>query len=411
MLSARAYSLRQKSRLAISLSWIGGYTNIIALLALGTVVSHVTGTTTQLGKNIGQRNGAQCLFFASLLLTFLAGAMLSAIMTEIAKRNGWRSKYVLPIALEAILLTMVGTWLPNHPANPGEVAYIMAGLASLAMGLQNATITKISGAVVRTTHLTGIFTDLGLETIQYLFWYKDRLIKRRWERAGRLLRISRRHPSAQRLLLLASIAGSFGFGVVAGYFAYSMVSAHAMYAPVCFLLWIVLLDMRTPIADIREMDLVNDPELRLHSLLNQLVPPEIVLYRFACARGNLSHRAPNFQLWLDRVPEDCKVVILAISPLTRFDPNAVLDLEAAVRNLHAHGRTLIISGITTAQFKALDALGVARMMEISNLCPDLEFAVARALALLPPKRGTERAMSQEQAEVVPVGGINPALQP
>ncbi len=36
------------------------------------------------------------------------------------------------------------------------------------MGLQNATITKISGAVIRTTHLTGVTTDLGIETVQYL---------------------------------------------------------------------------------------------------------------------------------------------------------------------------------------------------------------------------------------------------
>src|SRR6266852_6242646 len=99
MLSARAYSLRQKSRLAISLSWVGGYTNIVSLLALGTVVSHVTGTATQFGKSIGMHDGAQGLFFGSLLLTFLAGAALSALTTEIAKRQGWRSKYILPVAL------------------------------------------------------------------------------------------------------------------------------------------------------------------------------------------------------------------------------------------------------------------------------------------------------------------------
>jgi uncharacterized membrane protein YoaK (UPF0700 family) len=405
MLSARAYSLRQKSRLAISLSWIGGYTNVIALLALGTVVSHVTGTATLLGKSIGERSLSHFLFFGWMLLTFLAGAALSALMTEAAKRHGWRSKYILPIALEAVLLSIIAIYMPGHPAGagaaaawvgaagvaPGEISYGFAALASLAMGLQNATITKISGAVVRTTHLTGIFTDLGLEGIQYLFWYKDRLTKRRWERAGRLLRISRRHPSAERLLLLASIAGSLGFGTVAGYLVFTSWSGAALWAPVAFLVWIIWVDLRSPIADIREMDLLNDPELKLHSLVNQLLPREIVLYRFACARGggNLAHRAPNFQLWLDRVPENCRVVVLAISPLTRFDTNAILDLEAAVKNLHAERRQLIISGVTTAQFKALDALGVARMMDMNNLCPDLEFAIARAIAIVPARRPPE----------------------
>jgi uncharacterized membrane protein YoaK (UPF0700 family)/anti-anti-sigma regulatory factor len=386
MLSARAYSLRQKSRLAISLSWIGGYTNVVSLLALGTVVSHVTGTATQLGRNIGARNAGQSLFYGWLLVMFLSGAVLSALTTEIARRHGWRSKYILPIALEAVLLCIIARYLAYHPLAHGEIAYGMAGVASLAMGLQNATITKISGSVIRTTHLTGIFTDLGLESVQYLFWYKDRLAKRRWERAGRLLRISRRHPSAERLLLLASIAGSFGFGVVVGDLVYSRFGGIALYAPVAFLLWIIYVDLHSPIADIREMDLLNDPELKLHSLVNQLLPREIVLYRFACARGHLAHRAPNFQLWLDRVPEDCRVVVLAISPLTRFDTNAILDLEAAVRKLHDEDRKLIISGITPSQFKALDGMGVARMMDINNLCPDLEFAIARAIALAPARQ-------------------------
>jgi len=77
-----------------------------------------------------------------------------------------------------------------------------------------------------------------------------------------------------------------------------------------------------------------------------------------------------------------RVIVLAINPRTRFDENAVLDLEAAVGRLHEQRKRLILSGITTHQFKALDALGVARMMDINNLCPDLEFAIARAMAVL-----------------------------
>ena len=55
MLSASAYSFRQKSRLAISLSWIAGYTNVIAFLMCGgVVVAHVTGNVTHFGKAAGQ---------------------------------------------------------------------------------------------------------------------------------------------------------------------------------------------------------------------------------------------------------------------------------------------------------------------------------------------------------------------
>jgi uncharacterized membrane protein YoaK (UPF0700 family) len=375
MLSARAYSMRQKSRLAISLSWIAGFTNAIALLGLGTVVSHVTGTSTNFAKSIGAGEWRDAGFFGYLLLTFVAGSALSAVMTETARRRGWRSKYILPIAVEAALLALIAFHLARHPLADPRFPDMLAGVASLAMGLQNATITQISGAVVRTTHLTGIFTDLGIETVQYFFWYKDRMAQRRWERAGRLLRISFRHPSFLRLALLLSIAGSFGFGAVLGTIALLNWSGVALIIPVAFLLWIVYVDLTSPIADIREMDLLNDPELKLHNLVNHLLPREVVLYRMS---GALTQRAPNFAAWIDRLPAHCRVIIMAFSPLTRFNANAALDLQAAVVSLRQSGRDLIISGITTA--------GVIRLMDVNNVCPDLEFAIARAVAIFSEMR-------------------------
>jgi uncharacterized membrane protein YoaK (UPF0700 family)/anti-anti-sigma regulatory factor len=382
MLSARAYSFRQKSQLAISLSWIGGYTNIIAFLALGNLASHVTGTVTHLAHSVAVLNYQRAGFFGLLLLAFTAGAALSGCMTESARRRGWRSKYMLPITLEAFLLALLSLHLKYRVTPPtGLALYEAIGLVSLAMGLQNATITKISGAVVRTTHLTGICTDFGLEGVQFLFWWGDKLAKQRRERAGRLLKVSRRNPSALRLLLLMCIAVSFSFGAVAGTIIYTRWAPISLLIPVVFLMWIVYGDWRTPIADIRELDLLNDPELRLQGIISKLLPPGVVMYRASCLRVGAPHRAPNFQLWLDRVADNAQVVVLAVSPLTKFDANAVLDLEAAVNRLHAGGKKLILSGITTHQYKALDALGVARMMDINNLCPDLEFAIARAMVV------------------------------
>jgi uncharacterized membrane protein YoaK (UPF0700 family) len=384
MLSARAYSFRQKSRLAISLSWIGGYTNVIGLLAFGTVVSHVTGTATQLGRWIAAGDFRQLMFYALLLFTFFFGAALSGFLTETARRRGWRSIFVFPLVVEAVLLSALMAMLfarETHLAEPR--VYAMVALAAIAMGLQNATITRISGAVVRTTHLTGIFTDLGLEGMQYLFWWKDELCKRRQARLGRLFKVARRHPEALRLALLLSIAGSFGLGVVLGTLAFSHLNATALVAPIMFLFWIVFVDWRSPIADIREMDVLNDPELRFEGSMGNLLPMEVVLYRATYQQGRRAnaHRGPNFQLWLDRIPPACRVVVLALSPLTCFDANTVLDLEAAVKHLHDDNKKLVLSGISSAQFKALDELGVARMMDISNICPDLEFAIARAIAV------------------------------
>src|SRR4051794_1785432 len=113
MLSASAYSFRQKSRLAISLSWVAGYTNVVAFLMCGhIVVSHVTGNVTHFGESAAEvilhpNHGPwrDVAFFGFLAATFFFGAITSAVMTEGARRRGLRSKYILPMAVEAALLT------------------------------------------------------------------------------------------------------------------------------------------------------------------------------------------------------------------------------------------------------------------------------------------------------------------
>src|SRR4051794_21193584 len=174
MLSAEAYSFRLKSRLAISLSWIAGYANVITLIACNEVVSHQTGNTTHLGQAAGQVLLRQpsaipnLLYFGFLVGMFLLGAISSAFMTEGARRAGQPSKYIAPMTLEALLLSalLVALRYEPDPNHSWSSLYAITGLASFAMGLQNATITKISGAVVRTTHLTGVITDFGLEGVQ-----------------------------------------------------------------------------------------------------------------------------------------------------------------------------------------------------------------------------------------------------
>jgi uncharacterized membrane protein YoaK (UPF0700 family) len=245
MLSANAHSFRLKSRLAISLSWIAGFTNAVTLISFAQVVSHQTGNSTHVALAIGRlilgQSGAagDVIDFSFLLASFLAGAMYSGIMTEGARRAGWKSQYTLPMAVEAFLL-LIFTVLLHHRSlqNPSEHSklWYSIGIAAFAMGLQNATITRISGAVVRTTHLTGVITDFGLESIHLLLWWADR-IKRAPSRPPSL-RIRHVHPSANRLILLASIFFSFLFGAILGTITFTRFGSFALLAPIT---WIALL--------------------------------------------------------------------------------------------------------------------------------------------------------------------------
>jgi uncharacterized membrane protein YoaK (UPF0700 family) len=403
MLSAGAYSFRKKSRLAISLTWIAGYTNVITFMMLGAiVVSHVTGNVTHFGLAVAEAAEgvdsawSQLLFFGNLIVCFFLGAVSSGVMTEVARRRGVRSKYILPMAVEAALLTSIAIGVALHVSgvmSAGDVAnhYWMSSVASAAMGLQNATITRISGAVVRTTHLTGVTTDLGLESVQYILWAWDRSRRRGSNgkinggastRLGRVWKISRRHPSFLRLLLLASIFGSFLFGAVAGTIAFIKLPEYALIAPVLFLLWIIWVDWRKPIADVRELDLTADAELGGHDGVMALLPENVGLYRLTHHRHDAMHHAPDFGAWVDRLPKHWRVVILAVSPLTHFDSDSAMNLADAVQKLHATSRELIMCGVKPNQYKILNRGGLVSVLKNENFVPDIEFALARAINLL-----------------------------
>jgi uncharacterized membrane protein YoaK (UPF0700 family) len=385
MLSAEALSFRQQSRLAISLSWIGGFTNVFALQTLGTFASHITGASTWFAFNTASGLWSDAVLFAVIVGSFFGGAISSAFLTETARRHGARSKYTLPLTIEAMLLTALIFALRHADASQGVWRCFLLGLTAYAMGLQNATITKISGAVVRSTHLTGVLTDLGIESVQFGFWAWDLLRGRWWQRSGRILRISQRHPAFLRVALLASIWGSFVFGAFVGALGYQRFHRFTLLAPVIFLLFIVGLDWYKRIAEIREIDPLADPDLKLHGIVHTLLPAELGLYRLA----HDPHRhflSPNFNMWIDRIPATKRVVILVLSPLMKFDASAILDMEHAIAKLEASHKRLLIAGITPAQYKKLAHEHLVERIGASNVCPDLEFAIGLATEIVQEMR-------------------------
>jgi uncharacterized membrane protein YoaK (UPF0700 family) len=104
------------------------------------------------------------------LLFFVAGAACSAVMVNAARRRRMRSEYALPLLLEALLLLcfgLLGSWLSRIE---GPFVPVTVMLLCFIMGLQNAVITKLSRTEIRTTHLTGVITDIGIELGKLLYW-------------------------------------------------------------------------------------------------------------------------------------------------------------------------------------------------------------------------------------------------
>jgi uncharacterized membrane protein YoaK (UPF0700 family) len=329
MFITQAHSFTQQARLAITLAWVAGYTNILAVLTCGHVVSHASGTASDLGR-FAVGGAWPALGFAAFLLgAFLLGAMMSGFTTELGRRRGWESVYVLPMILQALLLTGFAAGVNLHDPEALETGarlYAMTGLASAAMGLQNATITRISAGVVRTTHVTGVLTDLGTELVSFL-WF---LAGQRANGGGAIWREVRRHAGARRLALLASILLSFAFGAGLGALAYGRAHRLAMFPPVLFLLWIIAQDLRRPIAEIEPSEIVSDLGLSLPEEL------AVVHLRRDSRRGGSAggmQRLPDLMAWMDRLPVRVQVVVLDLDRVTSMDADSALDPLAACTDL------------------------------------------------------------------------------
>lgn len=140
---------------AFILAAVGGMVNVVGLLGFEhQAITHLTGTTTMLGAAIGDGSGTNALHFGAMILAFLAGTAFSGWLVE---DNALRldGRHHIAMALEALMLLAA---MPLLWRGRASGMY----LATCACGLQNAMVSTYSGVVVRTTHLSGMFTDLGI---------------------------------------------------------------------------------------------------------------------------------------------------------------------------------------------------------------------------------------------------------
>ncbi|SDI35802.1 YoaK family protein [Paraburkholderia phenazinium] len=157
-------------RLGRSLAFVAGAANAGGFLAVGQYTSHMSGIVSSLADNLALGEINAIVTGLSSLLSFLFGAATSAIMISWGRRQQLHSLYAMPLMLEATLLLcfgLLGTNLETH-----RVLFVPATVCLLCyvMGLQNAMITKISKAEIRTTHVTGLVTDIGIELGKFFYW-------------------------------------------------------------------------------------------------------------------------------------------------------------------------------------------------------------------------------------------------
>jgi uncharacterized membrane protein YoaK (UPF0700 family) len=194
-------------RLGVTLCFVAGATNAGGFLAVGQYTSHMTGIMSRVADGLVLGQIGLALAGLASLLSFLGGAMTTTLMVNWALRRGLHSAYGRPLLLEAALLLLFGLF----GAGIHWFAEVFIPLTVLVlcfiMGLQNAVITKISNAQIRTTHITGLVTDMGIELGKLI--YINRL-------ADRTPVVANRRKLFIHLVLIAGffvggLAGALGF--------------------------------------------------------------------------------------------------------------------------------------------------------------------------------------------------------
>ncbi|MGX7667232.1 YoaK family protein [Flavobacterium pedocola] len=164
-------TFRHNLRLASNLSLVAGIVNSVGVLAISTLTTNVTGHFAYFSEELIVGEFAKAIPFLLYIFFFFLGAFVSNFFIEIAAIKKKKYIHTAPMFLELFLLVVVGFWNEwnfSETENANQIAYILL----FSMGLQNALVTKISQSTVRTTHLTGLFTDLGIETSQFFFYRK-----------------------------------------------------------------------------------------------------------------------------------------------------------------------------------------------------------------------------------------------
>ncbi|MBR9894755.1 MAG: DUF1275 domain-containing protein [Shimia sp.] len=147
-------------RLAGLLSLVAGALNAAGFELAGLFSANMTGNISAMADNLAKGGWGAALLFGLVVVVFILGALVAGLLIEAGRQRGKRRIYAAVVAMEAVILILTGL-AALAGLTGGDGVGIICMLAGV-LGMQNAVSTRISRARVRTTHVSGMATDVGL---------------------------------------------------------------------------------------------------------------------------------------------------------------------------------------------------------------------------------------------------------
>lgn len=150
------------------LACVAGVINAVGFVAFGGFVTHVSGNATRAAVEYSEGHFLIAGVFLVGIFFFISGAVTTTLLLRGHSIESPKVTYGLPLIVEALLIGGVA-WFASDKINTGQTLEIerikdawYLNLLTFAMGMQNAIIRQGTGTIIRTTHMTGIVTDIGI---------------------------------------------------------------------------------------------------------------------------------------------------------------------------------------------------------------------------------------------------------
>jgi uncharacterized membrane protein YoaK (UPF0700 family) len=241
------FGVLQKASVAILLTWVAGFVDIIGYFYLyGVYTAHMSGNTVAMARHLSQSQLIGVARNGWPIATFVIGLIIGAIVFEAEKRGTLRLPCPGTLLLESLAIgasIAVGVEFSVSDVVPHQPAlkfYLMVALLAASMGVQNVTIRKIGGVNIYTTFVTGSLVKFGEAVSSYLFWLHDYTRGRFRQRIGSALRASFRQRSMQHLTFTAGLWISYLAGGVCGAYADHLLKLLCLIFPLIVLVGLTL---------------------------------------------------------------------------------------------------------------------------------------------------------------------------
>ncbi len=225
--SGQTRKFQHDLRVASILSTAAGAVNSASFFAFDVLTTNVTGHVAVLANELVAFRWHAGYMKLVWMFAFLFGSFLSGLLVDLIGRKYPRFSHTIPLLLVMFILSGVAYFGDQYYDYSDGMIQLFAGSLLLAMGLQNGTVTQVSGSVVRTTHLTGLFTDIGIEAAKLLTRPAE-------ESMAKLQR---------KFILHVVIVLCFFLGAIGGGFLFSKFLFKAFLAPLSLILVAIIYDI------------------------------------------------------------------------------------------------------------------------------------------------------------------------